>query len=648
MASHRSLTGSNLHLPFHYEQTLDPGAVGAGKWWADLSNRQIKRRNSGNTNWDAFDPAPFGGEVPNAVIVPPGSSWTTTKGIIDDADPGSAIYLPNETIIQTSGLLLQKAIKIYGTGVNSRLMHNGDISQFGSGVAILIDNPDVEETLDEFEFAYFTMECNRAVAPAGTRTVAIRFGGSYAVRNILIHHMTFKTISSSALMIAALDCEKCMVHHNVFDEFYEQAFEVGSLVKDLWITNNVVTVTQSNRTIILTIPMGFILDIERPPAGDSDRVVIADNVIDFSGLTGSGDMVSTHCIRLSNGQTGTWNQKNVVIAHNFLYASDNAIDIQGCHGSAGADPEGITLDMITHLEFNNANGTTATDQLLYREVAHDGNNFTNSNVTFADDFLIPEANLGGCQVFVAASSAYYACANDASLQVGDVSWTWNIWVKLATMPANDMTIVSKFSANNYDYDLCFDTFYDKFALRMSQDGSTLTAHAISNVAITTDTWYMVTAYHDATNNLFGIAVNASTPVTTGLTGGTFGGTGPVEIGRINSTNYFNGKMALPTFWKRVVTSAQRTSLYNTGAPNNYYALLSDFAVAHISVIGNTIDDSIGSLINITRGGFDNYNDTILISGNTLISHNAAPHIGISEEFFNPALVLDLRNTKTQV
>jgi hypothetical protein len=50
---HSGLTGTNLHEAFHYVQTSDPGAVGAGKYWLDTtaSPYVLKRRNSGNSAW---------------------------------------------------------------------------------------------------------------------------------------------------------------------------------------------------------------------------------------------------------------------------------------------------------------------------------------------------------------------------------------------------------------------------------------------------------------------------------------------------------------------------------------------------------------------------------------------------------------------
>jgi hypothetical protein len=39
---------------FQYEQDTDPGAVGAGVWWADTLNHLIYLRNATNDGWISF------------------------------------------------------------------------------------------------------------------------------------------------------------------------------------------------------------------------------------------------------------------------------------------------------------------------------------------------------------------------------------------------------------------------------------------------------------------------------------------------------------------------------------------------------------------------------------------------------------------
>jgi len=51
---HSTMSGLDLHGPWHYEQETDPGAVGGGKWWLKKSTFQIFRRNDTNTGWDTY------------------------------------------------------------------------------------------------------------------------------------------------------------------------------------------------------------------------------------------------------------------------------------------------------------------------------------------------------------------------------------------------------------------------------------------------------------------------------------------------------------------------------------------------------------------------------------------------------------------
>jgi hypothetical protein len=88
---HSDLIELGLHRPFHYEQTSDPGAVGAGKYWLNTTTIPyvIKRRNAGNTAWEAVGgsgggssggagpPGPQGDEGEQGPMGPPGPTGAT-------------------------------------------------------------------------------------------------------------------------------------------------------------------------------------------------------------------------------------------------------------------------------------------------------------------------------------------------------------------------------------------------------------------------------------------------------------------------------------------------------------------------------------------------------------------------------------------
>src|SRR4051812_47021321 len=63
MSEHRDLPEDQVHVA-GYVDTVDPGAVGAGKLWIDTSGTTptIKKRNAGDTDWDDL------GVIPEAIV----------------------------------------------------------------------------------------------------------------------------------------------------------------------------------------------------------------------------------------------------------------------------------------------------------------------------------------------------------------------------------------------------------------------------------------------------------------------------------------------------------------------------------------------------------------------------------------------------
>lgn len=51
MSTHQFLSGYDLHEPYHFVQETDPGPVGEGKYWLQVSVGIVKRRNAANDGW---------------------------------------------------------------------------------------------------------------------------------------------------------------------------------------------------------------------------------------------------------------------------------------------------------------------------------------------------------------------------------------------------------------------------------------------------------------------------------------------------------------------------------------------------------------------------------------------------------------------
>lgn len=100
-SAHSGLTGTNLHVPFHYIQDADPGAVGAGKYWLDTNSGPplvLSRRNAGDTGWDAIGSA-GAGQVSTLNFVIDGGGATITTGIKGDLVVDFACTITGVTLL---------------------------------------------------------------------------------------------------------------------------------------------------------------------------------------------------------------------------------------------------------------------------------------------------------------------------------------------------------------------------------------------------------------------------------------------------------------------------------------------------------------------------------------------------------------------
>jgi hypothetical protein len=83
----------------------------------------------------------------------------------------------------------------------------------------------------------------------------------------------------------------------------------------------------------------------------------------------------------------------------------------------------------------------------------------------------------------------------------------------------------------------------------------------------------VVAWHNPTTDELVIQINDGTPATAAWSSGTLANVGTLFLGEATDnpspTNPFSGLIDEVGFWKRVLTDAERTWLYNAGAGRSY-------------------------------------------------------------------------------
>ncbi len=167
------------------------------------------------------------------------------------------------------------------------------------------------------------------------------------------------------------------------------------------------------------------------------------------------------------------------------------------------------------------------------------------------------------------STKYLSHVDDAALSTGDIDFTFAAWVNLSATSKAYASIFGKADAGDSaeEYYLIYRSGVSAFEFAVKQAAGMIRATNFG--AASTATWYHVVAWHDSVNDLVGISVNAGTPNTASYSGGVTDQTSGFAVGTlgqyVDASSTWDGLINQAAMWKRVLTSGERTSLYNGGA-----------------------------------------------------------------------------------
>jgi hypothetical protein len=206
-----------------------------------------------------------------------------------------------------------------------------------------------------------------------------------------------------------------------------------------------------------------------------------------------------------------------------------------------------------------------------RADSHGSNDLTDTNGVGSDTGKIDDAAL----FVLAETTKTLSCADNASLSLGaDSDFTICAWVRRDESVVFPFPIVAKTDSifvapgNGNEYTLWIENnlaFYFQFAV--GNGSSSATVNATSFGAVGTGTWNFVVCWHDSAANKIYIQVNNGTADEAAWSGGTQDGSNALGIGVQSPSSpgsRFGGAIDEVGFWKRVLTSDERTELYNAG------------------------------------------------------------------------------------
>ena len=192
--------------------------------------------------------------------------------------------------------------------------------------------------------------------------------------------------------------------------------------------------------------------------------------------------------------------------------------------------------------------------------------------------------------FVFANSEYLSLADNNDLSTGDVSFTICSWIQLSDK-SREYNFVSKWTStgDQREYRLIYRFAVDRLSLQISSTGAFATVATVDNTfSPALNTWYFVCGWHDATANTINIDVNTSGTTSLAHSAGVFNSTSSFFLGAVPSASqYHSGLLDETVFYKRVLTTAEREWLYNSGNGRTYSEVIPTATPTNTATATNT-------------------------------------------------------------
>lgn len=228
----------------------------------------------------------------------------------------------------------------------------------------------------------------------------------------------------------------------------------------------------------------------------------------------------------------------------------------------------LMTDLVEYWPLNEASGTRAG--------LHASKALTDNNTVLSGTGLI----YATVADFERSNTEWLSRANDTDLAVsGHQDYTYAMWVKLESKTGN-MAIISKMEGASpfapewrLQYRVSDVGNEDRFRANTYSDGGAVGTgvYASSLGAPALATWYLLVVWHDATADTLNIQGNNGTVNSAAHSTGGWDGSHSFYVGGVNGLDTYDGLLGPLMFWRRVLTSQERSDLYNGAAGLSYAA-----------------------------------------------------------------------------
>lgn len=171
--------------------------------------------------------------------------------------------------------------------------------------------------------------------------------------------------------------------------------------------------------------------------------------------------------------------------------------------------------------------------------------------------------------FDAANSESLTIPDNTSLSTGDIDFTMAGWFYFDSFPSNEK-LTGKWVGGQQEWTIQWASGGGNvLRFSVSSDGSDLDSIFDSHLGTPSlNIWYFVVVWHDASANTINIQIDDDTADSLAHSTGVFDGTAPFRIG-VSDSDFFDGRSASVGFWKRILTSSEKTFMHNSGFGRRY-------------------------------------------------------------------------------
>jgi hypothetical protein len=243
----------------------------------------------------------------------------------------------------------------------------------------------------------------------------------------------------------------------------------------------------------------------------------------------------------------------------FTYtpASSGAKTISTTNSSTLTNPASLTYavsavqhllnSLISYWKLDEASGT--------RNDSVGTNHLTDATSTGSTTGVI-----GNAALFNGSSNTIVHPDNSTLQVAAGVDFTFQAWVKLNA--AGDDFIICKYDGSNADYYLAYNN-----ASSLGFQFGDLTTVAQVGAAAPTGVWRHLVGWYDHTDQKYRLRLNDTTTFVSSATSARVSTTAQLQVGSIGipGSGWWNGGLDEVGFWKRILTAAEITALYNGGA-----------------------------------------------------------------------------------